>query len=96
MVDDDIEYELWEISDSKYNYRYWKTCELFYLVCWTGYKGTDQEHSWISAVNLTHTNKATEEYHERYPNKPGPNCFRPEHDTTVACHMKARKRCKEA
>jgi len=96
VVDDDIEYKLREISNSKYDYQYWKTCKLFYLVRWTGYEGTDQEHSWISAVDLTHADEATEEYHERYPNKPGPNFFGPEHDTTVAHHMKARKRRKEA
>ena len=95
MVDDNVEYELWEISDSKYDYQYWKTCELFYLVRWTGYEGTNQEHSWISTVDLTHTNKATEEYHKQYPNKLGPDFFRPEHDATVACHMKAWKCHKE-
>jgi len=96
MVDDDVEYELREISDSKYDYRYWKTCELFYLVRWTGYEGTDQEHSWISAVDLTHADEATEDYHERYPNKLGPDFFGLEHDATMARHMKAQKRRKEA
>jgi len=64
VVNNDVEYELREISDSKYDYWYWKTCKLFYLVRWTGYEGTNQEHSWISAVNLTHADEATEDYHK--------------------------------
>ena len=93
-IDGETEFELREISDSKYDYRYWKTCELFYLVRWSGYEGTDQEYSWISASNLTHADETLEEYHERYPDKPGPDFFGPEHDATLKRHLKARKRRK--
>jgi hypothetical protein len=91
-IDGDIEYELREISDSKYDYRGWKTCELFYLVRWAGYEGTDEEYSWVSALYLTHADEAIDEYHERYPDKPGPDFFGPEHEATVSRHTKARKR----
>jgi hypothetical protein len=95
-IDGELEYELHEISDSKYDYRCWKTCELFYLVRWTGYEGTDKEYSWVSALNLTHADEAIDDYHERYPDKPGPDFFSPNHDATVSRHMKARKCQNEA
>jgi len=79
-----VEYELRKISDSKYDYRYWKSCELFYLVRWTGYEGTNQEYSWLSALDLTHANEATDDFHQCYPNKPSPDFFGPEHDATVS------------
>jgi len=85
-VDSDVEYELRKISDSKYDYRYWKSCELFYLVCWTGYEGTDQEYSWLSALDLTHADEATDDFHQCYPNNPvrtssDPNTMQPFPDT---------------
>jgi len=95
-VNSDVEYELRKISDLKYDYRYWKSCELFYLVCWTGYKGTNKEYSWLSALDLTHANEATDDFHQCYPNKPSPDFFGPEHHATVSQHMKARKHHKEA
>ena len=43
-VDDDFEYEISEILDSKIDKR--RKCKLLYLVRWTGYEGTDQETDW--------------------------------------------------
>src|SRR6202035_5637019 len=40
-VNDDIEFEISEILDSKIDKR--RKCQLLYLVRWTGYEGTDQE-----------------------------------------------------
>src|SRR6266446_4331444 len=48
QIDGELEYEVSEILDSKV----YQCCRpdntLHYLVCWTGYKGTDKETSWIS------------------------------------------------
>jgi hypothetical protein len=39
-IDGELEYEIREILDSKYDLRCWSTCELFYYVQWMGYEGT--------------------------------------------------------
>ena len=41
-IDGKLEYEISEILDSKIN-KCWKHCNIVYLVCWTGYEGTDEE-----------------------------------------------------
>ena len=51
-IDGELEYELCEILDAKYDLRCWSTCELFYYVQWMGYEGTDEEFQWIAATNL--------------------------------------------
>src|SRR3984885_2182480 len=42
IIDDELEYEIAEILDSKINNR--RRCELLYFVRWTGYEGTDEEN----------------------------------------------------
>ena len=63
-VDEDIEYKISEILDSKLNK--WRKCELLYRIWWAGYKGTDQETDWLPTTELkqvlpkqTQTNKLT-------------------------------------
>ena len=85
-IDGELEYEIREILDSKYDLRCWASCELFYYVQWTGYKGTDEEFQWTAATNLTHVDEIVAEFHERYPDKPGPDHFAPDHDARVTCH----------
>ena len=50
-MDGEPEYEIAEVLDSKMDNRRSK-CKLLYLVCWTGYAGTDEETSWILASEL--------------------------------------------
>ena len=65
MVNDEPEFEISEILGTKIDNRR-RACKLLYLVRWTGYKGTDEETSWILASELV------TEFHAKYPAKPGP------------------------
>jgi hypothetical protein len=69
-VDENIEYEISEILDSKLDKR--RKCQLLYLVRWTGYEGTDQETDWLPATELSHAAELVRDFHSRYPTKPGP------------------------
>jgi len=72
MVDNEPEFEISEILDSKIdNCRH--TCKLLYLVCWTGYEGTDEETSWILAMELGHASELIADFHTAYPAKPRPH-----------------------
>ena len=69
-VDDDFEYEISEILDSKIDK--WQKCILLYLVRWTGYDGTDQETDRLSTTELEHAAELVQDFHKSYPDKPGP------------------------
>src|SRR5258707_14770762 len=49
QIDGESEYEVSEILDSKVDQCCRPENRLHYLVRWTGYEGTDEETSWISA-----------------------------------------------
>src|SRR6202041_3805849 len=66
---DDIEFEIFEILDSKIDKR--RKCQLLYLVRWTRYKGMDQETDWLLAIELTHVKKLVQDFCNSYPNKLG-------------------------
>ena len=70
-VNGELEYEIAEVLDSKINNRR-RTCKLLYLVCWSGYEGTDEETSWILAMELDNAQEAVLDFHAQYPSKPGP------------------------
>ena len=70
IVDEELEYEISEILDSKLDKRC--ACKLLYLVGWSRYEGTNEETSWIPANELGHASKIVSQYHLHYPNKPGP------------------------
>jgi len=70
-VDGEPEFEISEILDSKVDRRC-RMCKLLYLVHWSGYEGTDEETSWLLATELGNTTELLENYHVRYPDKPGP------------------------
>jgi hypothetical protein len=93
-IDGELKYELCEILDSKYNLCCWSTCELFYYVQWMGYEGTNEESQWTAATNLTHAHKLIEEFHKRYPTKPSPDIFAPDHETRTARRQSTAKRRK--
>ena len=69
-IDDELEYEIAEILDSKTNNR--RRCKLLYFVRWMGYEGTDEENSWLPATKLDHVQELITKFHARYPRKPRP------------------------
>ena len=69
-VDGEPEFEISEILDSKVDNR--RRCKLLYLVRWTGYEGTDEETSWILATELGNATELVTDFHNAYPDKPGP------------------------
>ena len=69
-VDDNIEYEIAEILDSKLDNC--QKCRLLYLVWWAGYEGTDQEIDWLVTTELTHTSELVADFYSTNPSKPGP------------------------
>src|SRR5258708_32512744 len=72
QIDGESEYEVSKILDSKVDRRCRPENRLHYLVRWTGYEGTDEETSWISAQDLTHSPELHKLFHQRYPDKLGP------------------------
>jgi len=59
---DKLEFEISKILNSKIdNHRC--ACKLLYLVCWTGYEGTDEEKSWILASELGHASELIMDFH---------------------------------
>jgi hypothetical protein len=69
-IEGEAEYEIAAILDSKIDRR--RTCKLLYLVRWSGYEGTDEELSWLPAVELGHASELVTDFHSAYPDKPGP------------------------
>ena len=69
LIDGEPEYEVSKILDSKID-KQRKHCNIVYLVWWTGYKGTDEETSWILANELGHASKIVADFHKAYLGKP--------------------------
>ena len=72
-LDGEMEYEVSEILDSKLDHHFKAGNALCYLVCWTGYEGTDEETSWVAASDLANTPDLCTSFHQHYPQKPGPH-----------------------
>jgi Chromo (CHRromatin Organisation MOdifier) domain len=70
IIDGEPEYKISEILNSKLDKRY--RCKLQYLVKWLGYENTDEERSWISAMELDHASDIVADFHKSYPDKLGP------------------------
>jgi hypothetical protein len=69
-VQGELEYEISEVLDSKIDRR--RSCKLLYLVRWLGYENTDEEFSWLPAIELEHAKELISDFHSAYPHKPGP------------------------
>ena len=69
-IEGKLEYEISEIVDFKINKR--QSCKLLYLVHWLGYKNTDEELSWLPAMELEHADELVSDFHSSYLQKPGP------------------------
>ena len=61
-IDSETEYEIEEILDLKID-RQRRNCKLLYLVCWSRYKGTDEETSWLLADKLGHASELIHNFH---------------------------------
>ena len=70
-IEGELEYEIAEIVDSKIDRH--RACKLLYLIRWLGYENTDDEFSWLPAVELEHVKDLIADFHSAYPNKPGPS-----------------------
>ena len=70
VINGEPEYEISEILDSRINKR--RKCKLLYLVKWSGYEDTDKETSWLPASELGHASEIISDFHDAYPDKPGP------------------------
>ncbi|KAF8227850.1 hypothetical protein L208DRAFT_1491392, partial [Tricholoma matsutake] len=66
-------------------------CKILYLVQWEGYQGTDEETSWLPAMELDHAQELLVDFHTYYPQKPGP--FPTQVQLALLSHtaMKSRK-----
>ena len=71
-IEGEPEYEIAKILDSKIDRRH-RNCKLLYLVRWLGYEGTDEETSWLLAMELGHASNLISDFHSCYPTKPGPH-----------------------
>src|ERR1700746_2039207 len=71
-IEGEPEYEIAEILDSKIDQHHCN-CKLLYLVHWLGYKGMDEETSWLLATELGHASNLVSDFHSHYPSKPGPH-----------------------
>src|SRR5882724_11295483 len=71
IVNDKPEFKISEILNSKIDNHHC-ACKLLFLVCWTGYEGTDKETSWILASELRHASELVVDFHSAYPVKSGP------------------------
>jgi len=70
IIDREPEYEIFKIVDSKINR--WRACKLLYKVIWLGYKDTDNDSEWLPATKLEHAKELVNDFHLKYPAKPGP------------------------
>ena len=69
-IEGELEYEISEIVDSKIDKRW--SCKLLYLVHWLGYKNTNEELSWLPAMELKHADELIYDFHSTYLQKPSP------------------------
>ncbi len=70
LVGNDLEYEVQQVYNSKRANRV--GAKLSYLVQWKGYEGTAEEYSWEPIDNLGNASELIAEFHQAYPDKPGP------------------------
>ena len=71
LIEGEPEFKIYEILNSKVDCHHC-LCKLLYLVCWSGYEGTDEETIWILASKLGNASELVEEFHQAYLHKPGP------------------------
>jgi hypothetical protein len=72
-VESELEYEVSQILDSKIDKR--KKEKLWYLVEWEGYEGAEKQ-TWQPASDLENCQEYVDEFHGKFPSKPGPHSVR--------------------
>lgn len=70
LIGNELEYEVQQVLNSKRANRV--GAKLLYPVQWKGYKETTEEHSWEPMSNLENASELIAEFHQAYPDKPGP------------------------
>ena len=70
-IDGDLEFKVAQVLDLKWDKH--RRDPLLYYVHWAGYKGTVDEFSWLSAVDLQNAGELIVDFHAMNPTKPGPN-----------------------
>jgi len=70
IIDGEPEYEISKIVDSKIDRQ--RACKLLYKVIWLGYEDTDNDSEWLLATELEHAKELVNDFHLKYPTKPGP------------------------
>jgi len=70
IIDGEPEYEISKIVDSKIDR--WRTCKLLYKIICLGYEDTDNDSEWLPVTELEHAKKLMNNFHLKYPAKPGP------------------------
>ncbi len=68
-VNGEEQYKIAQILDFKIDLPV--PCPLLYRIQWLGYEGTDKEFAWLPATEFS-TDEFIEDFHCRYPEKPGP------------------------
>ena len=71
-IEGELKYKIAKILDFKINHWH-RYCQLLYLVWWAGYKGTEDKTSWLLATKLGHASELVQDFHMKYPYKPGPH-----------------------
>ena len=69
-INSETEYKIEKILNLKIDCQHWN-CKLLYLVCWSGYKGTDEETSWLLADELRHASELVHDFHLQYLDNSG-------------------------
>jgi len=70
IIDREPEYEISRIVNSKIDRR--RACKLLYKVIWLGYEDTNNDSEWLPATKLEHAKELVNNFHLKYPAKPGP------------------------
>jgi len=69
IIDGEPEYEISKIVGSKIDHR--RACKLLYKVIWLRYEDTDNDSEWLPATELEHAKELVNDFHLKYPAKPG-------------------------
>src|ERR1700726_4121315 len=69
-INGELEHEISKVLDSKIDKCC--SCKLLYLIWWASYEGTNEETSWLPAMELDNASEVVLDFHSTYPNKPRP------------------------
>jgi len=70
IINGEPEYEISKIVDSKIDCQ--RAYKLLYKVIWLEYKDTNNDSKWLPVMELEHAKELVNDFHLKYPTKPGP------------------------